>query len=123
MAQRSKRAKYHGQVKRELSLTKRALQQQEMERVKSTSIVLLLLSKLGGDVTLDGQFLKDVSAQIPFMGYEANINTEGNFHVKIVVNEAAMAAAMEMARAKAEAECKPMGVAVPEPAIVLTDGE
>lgn len=120
MAQRSKRAKYHGQVKRELSLAKRALQQQEMERVKSTSIVLLLLSKLGGDVTLEQQFLKDVSAQIPFMGYEANLTKEGEFHVKIVINEAAMAEAMEAARLAAE---KQSMAAASEPAIVLTDGE
>lgn len=123
MAQRSKRARYHAQVKRELSLAKRALMQQEAERVRSTSIVLLLLSRLGGDVTIDGQLVKDVSAQIPFMGYEANITTEGEFRVKIVVNEQAMAEAMEMARARAESDLKPMGVPTPEPGIVLTDGE
>ena len=118
MAQRSKRAKYHGQVKRENSLLKQQLLFLDRERVKSTTIALLLLGKAGGDVVIEKAFLDGIQSQIPFMGYESKLTEAGDMQIKAVVNEAAMAVAME-----AVAEAQSVDAASSEPAIVLTDGE
>jgi hypothetical protein len=105
MAQRSKRAKFHARTKMENSKLRRAAGALQSELTRTVALVIMLLSKQGGEVTFTTEELNDLSPQIQFMGYKPNVDpVTGVLTVTLQVNEEAMQEAMKGAAARQAGE-------------------
>jgi hypothetical protein len=105
MAQRSKRAKFHARTKQENSKLRRAAVGLQSELTRTVALVIMLLSKQGGEVMFTTEELNDLSPQIQFMGYKPNVDpVTGVLTVTLQVNEEAMQEAMKDAAARQAGE-------------------
>lgn len=117
MAKQSKRAAYHAQTKRENSLLKRALLQEQQAHGRATALVLGMLVQAGGDITFSQATTLKMNQEIARMGYQIRPDAEGRVVVGLVMQEPVLQTEQEKVALGAQA----MEAASGKSSIVLTD--
>ena len=88
MAQKSKRAKYQAQTKRENSLLKRALLASQQAQGRATALILGALVQAGGDIVFSQATTDQMNTDIARMGYKIEPTAEGLVRLVLVMQDA-----------------------------------
>ncbi len=87
MAKQSRVKKYQGQLKRENSVLKRAVEQAQQAQARATALVLGLLVQAGGDVVMSQDTTNTMNKNIARMGYQIVPTPEGLVKVVLVMQD------------------------------------
>lgn len=115
MAQKSRKARYLAQTKRENSILRRDVLRLNQGIVKANGLLLALLMQEGGDYTFTLQTLERLGIEGIAMGYELKAHDNGNLTLQSVVVDPVLLEQIHTAVAQRAEGAKAS-------AIILTDG-
>lgn len=124
MAQKSRKARYMAQLKRENTLLRRHAMDLQKGLIKANGLVVMALMNEGGDITFTRETLDRLGLEGPALGYELKAHENGALTVVMAVTDAALLEEIHAAAATADKAAAQLQESLSaNQGIVLTDGQ